>query len=97
MNKPKILDEINTRELVEVCKDYINYLNSDEYTEDDDSDYSHLIFEKSVEAIFGPTIWDWVCNRIEEIENEHEEKNKYKDLQKYSIEDIRQYLRGFTK
>lgn len=60
--RPKVVkDNDSLRELVNLCEDYINFIDSEEYHED--NDYDHYIFEKAMEFIYGSTIWDYINSK----------------------------------
>ena len=55
--------------LKEVCNEYLDFVKSDEYMEDNLSDYEHNIFELATEYILGDGIFD----KINKIIDNHEE------------------------
>jgi len=59
----QLLDgDIEIMDLRVICSDYIDFLNNDdEYSED--NDYSHYIFEKAMETLYGKEVWVWINNR----------------------------------
>lgn len=63
MTKPerKPLNQIDFTELIDMCQQYIDFVDSDEYHED--NDYKYYVFEKSMEAVFGESVWDFINNR----------------------------------
>lgn len=55
---------IDTKELRDAISEYMKFLNSDEYCEDDIGDHEHVIMEKAVELIYGEGIWDYINSKI---------------------------------
>lgn len=49
--------------LRKLCEEYLAFLASDEYHED--NDYDHHIFEAAMKAVFGEGIWDRVHNLMD--------------------------------
>lgn len=66
MDKPKITDEqIDTTYMLEACQDYIDFLSSDNYSEDRAKDYVNDIFEKAIESVYGENVWDYINSNLE--------------------------------
>lgn len=63
MGKPIALKEINTNKLQKLCEEYINFMNSDEYNED--NEYDQYIFEEAMITIFGRDIFNYINDKIE--------------------------------
>ncbi len=59
--RPKQLDEVDTKSLRDICQQYIDYIDSEEYHED--NDYDHYIFQATMEAVYGNNIWKFINNR----------------------------------
>ena len=55
--KPKQVENPNWMPLREICQEYINCLDSEEYCDDD---FSHYIYETALRALFGKNVFDWV-------------------------------------
>jgi len=57
MEKPVKLDrkDISLESLEVECQEYIDYVFSDGYHED--NDFSHYIFETAIETFFGKNVW----------------------------------------
>ncbi len=55
METPKMLETPELDELKELVKEYIDFLYSDEWYED--NDYHQYIFEKTIEAFYGKNIF----------------------------------------
>jgi len=47
-------------EIKAACEEFMEWLESDEYHEDEISDYENAIYEAAMEAVFGKSIWDRV-------------------------------------
>jgi len=58
--KPELIrnGDVELTALRHICKSYIDFINSDDYHED--NDYDHYIFEEAVKAVYGKDIFDWV-------------------------------------
>ena len=65
MKKPEIKSAINLSEVGEACQDYIDFLDSPEYHVDKLENYEREILEKTLEAVFGKDVWDFVNRDIE--------------------------------
>jgi len=65
MKKPKQLkpSEINFDSLKEICQNYIDYVDSDDFHED--NDFAHYISEKAIESVFGLDGFDFINSKIE--------------------------------
>jgi hypothetical protein len=42
----------------EACAAFMDFLRSEDYTEDGLDDYESDIFEAALEAVYGPRVWD---------------------------------------
>lgn len=51
-------------EILEECRDYMDFLKSDDYHEDRLGDYQHAIFEKAMQITLGEDIFDEVNKYI---------------------------------
>jgi len=64
MKKPIPLEEFDLQKVKEKCIEFIDFYDDDkEYHEG--SDHDHYIFEATMEAIYGPDVWDWINSRQE--------------------------------
>lgn len=64
MEKPEIKKDINIEKVLEACKEYIDFLDSEDYHEDDVDNYEHDFFEKALEAVCGEDVFDCVNEKI---------------------------------
>lgn len=64
MQKPEVKKDINLEKVLEACKDYIDFLDSEEYHEDSLEDFENYIFEASLKAGYGDDVFDWVNSKI---------------------------------
>lgn len=55
--KPERLPIVNHHELSVLVQQYVDYVDGDEYHED--NDYSQYIFEAAMEAYYGKDYWKW--------------------------------------
>jgi len=53
--------DVNIVELRRACKSYIDFINSNDY---DDDDHQYYIFEEAMKALYGDNIFDWVNKNI---------------------------------
>lgn len=56
--KPKQLDRPDFEALKKLCGDYMTFLDSEDYHED--NDYDHYIYEAAMQAIYGEKVWDYI-------------------------------------
>jgi hypothetical protein len=54
-------NEINLEKLKKVCNEYLEFLNSDDYYED--NDYDHYIYEAALKCIYGDKIFDFINSK----------------------------------
>ena len=57
MEKPKMLEVPNINLIRQSVQEYIDYVDSAEYCEDNDRE--HYIFEDAIVAFYGNKIWKW--------------------------------------
>jgi hypothetical protein len=62
MNKPTLLKNIDLEDLENLCQEYLDYIDSEEYC--GDSDYDHFIFEKAMETLYGEDIFDYINDKL---------------------------------
>lgn len=64
MKKPLQIEEdkVDLTALKEICQSYIDFVDNDEEYHED-NDYSHYIFETTMEALFGKGVWNFINNR----------------------------------
>lgn len=60
--KPTANENPNFQKLIELCKNYVNDIESGKTGED--SDYDGYIYESALEAVFGDDVWVWLKDRI---------------------------------
>jgi hypothetical protein len=56
MERPKKLHSPDFSELIKICEEYLDHLESDDICEDTASDMDHLIMEAALDAIYGSSI-----------------------------------------
>jgi len=63
MEKPKQLPDIDIEidSIKEMCQNYIDFVASDDYHED--NDFKHYIFETTLESIFGRQVWEYINSK----------------------------------
>jgi CRISPR/Cas system CSM-associated protein Csm2 small subunit len=64
MDKPVPRAVIPFENIVKVVKEYVDFLDSDDYHDDKLHDFKHYIFEASMEAVYGEEVWNYI-NRHE--------------------------------
>lgn len=57
LNKPKLLQEMDFKELIEMCKDFLNQIEKENYYSEE---LEHYIFEKAIESVFGKNVWEYI-------------------------------------
>lgn len=60
-NRPK-RNAPNLYKLISVCEEYLDFLESDDYYED--NDYDHYIYEAALEALYGEDVWLWINSHL---------------------------------
>ena len=56
--RPTLKTKPDFTELVELCKQYMGFLDSDDYCED--NDFSQYIFETALTALYGKGVFDYI-------------------------------------
>jgi hypothetical protein len=64
IEKPDILTDIDLTDLCKICKEYIDFVSSDEYCED--NDYPEYIFQEALMTVFGPNVFRYFINKVTE-------------------------------
>jgi hypothetical protein len=64
MKKPVLKDNPDIESIKATLKEYIDYLGSDEYHEDSTDNYEHAIFEATVQAFYGPKVWNYINEKM---------------------------------
>jgi len=67
LKPPEQLEKVSLGSLRKICEDYINFVATDDYHEDDEwlkidfgNDYERYIYETALETFYGPEIWDFI-------------------------------------
>lgn len=55
--------DIDLEALKKICHDYLDYVDSEDYSED--NDFSEYIFETAMQTFYGENVFDWINNRQE--------------------------------
>ena len=71
---------MDTKAIQKICFDYMEYLKSDEYFED--NNWENYIYETVMKAVFGAGIWE----RIKRIHQERAIKAKRDEINKLQSE-----------
>lgn len=66
MNKPiqKNKASQDFSKVVESVQEYVDFMDSEDYHEDEISNYRDQIFEKAVEAVYGETVWKFINEKM---------------------------------
>jgi len=59
--KPNLVSAPDLKDLRDVCIEYIDFIDGDDYHED--NDYAHYIFEAALETVYGKNVWNWINKR----------------------------------
>ena len=59
--KPKPLKDIDFKPLINICEDFIKYLNSGETNGNGDE---HYIYNCALECIYGKDVWVWIDGKL---------------------------------
>ncbi len=62
MTEPKRKTYINFTPLYKACKEYVDFLNSDECRAD--SGHDNFIFESAMSCIYGKDFWEWHNDKL---------------------------------
>lgn len=76
MKIPETLKQPDLTALQKLCAEYMEFLISDEYHED--NDYHQFIYEAAIEALYGKDIWTFINNPKEAEENNELEIDRNK-------------------
>ena len=45
-----------------LCAEYLEFIESDDYCDDDDNDWKYYIYEAALTAFYGEAVWIWNRN-----------------------------------
>lgn len=62
MERPKKLESIDLENLIKICEEYIDFLDSEEAHED--NDFDQYIFEQAITSIYGKKAFDWINDKF---------------------------------
>ena len=62
IKKPKPVAMPNLEKLRKITQEYIDFIGSKDYHED--NDYDHYIFEEAINTMFGEEAWEWINNKM---------------------------------
>lgn len=62
MEKPKRLENIELESLISECEGYLEFVDSDDYHED--NDYDHYIFKQAMKTVFGKDVFKYINNKL---------------------------------
>ena len=57
--------DIDLHDLKDAAQEYIDFIDSEDYNEDDEEAYQSEVFEKAMIALFGDDVFEWVNKRQE--------------------------------
>jgi hypothetical protein len=66
MNRPAPKNDVDLTDLYALCEEYIDYIESDEYSEDGDSDYEYYFYESVLTTIFGDDIFEYITEKCQD-------------------------------
>jgi hypothetical protein len=61
MQKPELITNVDLTALSKICKDYIDFVASRKYHED--NDFKHYIYEVAMETFFGKDVFNYINKR----------------------------------
>ena len=64
MKKPIRKKTIDIMKLIVICQKYIDFVDSDDYCED--NDYEYYIFQAALETIYGNDCWDFINSKLKD-------------------------------
>jgi len=72
MEKPVPMPSPDLTSLPEACREYIDFLFSDEYNSDRANKYEHVILESAMEMVYGDNIYEIINARIDEVDEQEQ-------------------------
>lgn len=64
MSIPKLIENPDLSNLIDVCNSYLEWLSSEDYHEDRINDIESLIFSSTMETFFGENVWNYINEKI---------------------------------
>ena len=64
MEKPKKNTEVNIEGMIEACEEYIEFIGSDTFHCDKVDNYENSIFERALEGVYGPDVFDFINSKL---------------------------------
>ena len=64
MERPQLKEDINLETLKQAVKEYLDFIESDDFYEDSLSKYENYIFETIMECLYGDTVWNFVNSKL---------------------------------
>lgn len=61
---PQKVKIVDTKELEKSCEQFIQWLNSKDYHEDEIECFEHDIYEKAIEAFYGESVSSYIDSKI---------------------------------
>lgn len=61
MERPELIENPNLEELKTLLQDYIDFLDSEDYHED--NDYEHYIYEETLKTFFGRKVFNFINSK----------------------------------
>ncbi len=59
--KPIKLKEIDLDKLINVCQEYIDFVDNENYS--DDNDYEHFIYAVALKSVFGEDVFEFINSK----------------------------------
>ena len=64
MGKPKVKSLIDISDIEKSCRDFVDFIDSEDFNEGQVEDYTHRIFEKAFESFYGQKGFDFLNSKL---------------------------------
>jgi hypothetical protein len=64
MKRPQLINSPNIQPIVKAIREYLDFIESAEYNEDEVDDYEYEITETAMTCLFGEKIFDYINELI---------------------------------
>lgn len=65
MDKPAIKEKVSLEDVKKQTEDYLEWLASEDYCEDEIENYERSIYELVMTALYGREVWDFINSKID--------------------------------
>ena len=64
MDKPIKNTNVNIDGMIEACEEYIEFVGSDKFHSDKLGNYENSIFERALEGVYGPDVFNFINSKL---------------------------------